>query len=207
MNMVKIFGLVLSLAIGFFAQANVGAMSPADALQALQVIRSTVQSLNDELDYSRRSSEEIAKGIEKSLGQWFSVRHPSTWWMSDDYYYDLWNKRKHLSLLVRSDDVVAVQNLLSLKEQPPIKIEHYDPILKFLIALAIEKGSEDMVEVLAKHARLNHRYYKQKARDVRLNLEFEVSNNSFWWSKLFGKDPLKEMAVVVKKPLKADPAI
>lgn len=191
--------LIISLAINLLAQKNINPLAALAGIGAKDAFDIAIEIQDRIHEKENNSVDSLEENIEKSISKWFSLTHPKTWFMSYDYYYDLWNKRMYLVFLVRNNDWLTAQELLSNKTVGA-RIESYDPILKLLINLSINKGYEEMAELLAKQAHLNHVYFRKKAQYIRLRKECDAAETRYWLTdKLWKTDPLAELSLVVKK--------
>lgn len=168
-------------------------------------------------DYAAFSHDSIEKGLEESFDQRFFWNHPSSWIMSESYYNELRKLRTELVRFVRlnnvdevkrilaegitmvdyrvafgiPDDVIAPTVMVPLVK--PIKIESYDPVLKFLIALAIKKGLPEITEALCTHAQLHREdaaYYIYSAQSIKFWQEAQAA-----WEK--NKHVIKDAVVAL----------
>lgn len=116
-------------------------------------------------DYSLLSEQEIEAGIKGLLERKPKLLHPKTWWMSDDQY-DL---REQLVALVRNNGGVGqIQALLAPAryQEAYFRIKSCEPLFKYLIAYAINKGHVEMTELLCFYAHSSNsdcEYYMQRA--------------------------------------------
>lgn len=169
-------------------------------------------------DYAAFSHYSIENGLQESFDKRFFWNHPSSWIMSESRYKGLRKLREELVRYVRVNTLVEVKRILAEgitlldyrvafdipDELPapavmvpllvPIKMESYDPVLKFLIALAIKKGFPEMTEVLCSHAQLNQEdaaYYIYSAQSIKFWQEAQAA-----WEK--NKHVIKDAVVALQ---------